>query len=119
MSKQQSGTCAHAPPNQCNCHGLGSNGPEGKMLQDGCWLFKKWGWTTGVPKMDWKPVECPQRFVEFVRIGNAFSADGVVPPKASRNHGDLSAALKSTGWVWFLLALFAIAVAFVVFFLVK
>jgi len=44
--------------------------------RQGCELFAAWGWTTGAPKnVRFKPVECPERFVEWVQ--GVFDKSGV------------------------------------------
>jgi len=41
-------------------------------------LFKKWGWWSGTPTLDWRPVPCPKKFVEQVKLGAAFGPRGPV-----------------------------------------
>jgi len=73
LSKDQSGICAHGPPHTCNCHGIPGHLPK---MKKGCELFKAWGWHTGTPHLDWRPVPCPKGFVK--KIQAAFTKDG--PP---------------------------------------
>jgi hypothetical protein len=47
-------------------------------MREGCELFKQWGWWSGTPTLDWRPVPCPQKFVEKVRLGAAFGPRGPV-----------------------------------------
>merc|ERR1712127_133276 len=52
--------------------------PEQRRMREGCELFKAWGWTHGAPKFYFKPVWCPDKFVELVQVGKAFDSSGVM-----------------------------------------
>mmetsp|Transcript_20685 Transcript_20685/g.58144 ORF Transcript_20685/g.58144 Transcript_20685/m.58144 type:complete len:658 (+) Transcript_20685:99-2072(+) len=78
LSKQQSAICGSNGVAACNCAGIPSHTPALKRLKEGCELFKAWGWHIGTPTMDWRPVPCPKKFVEQVKIGAAFGKHGPV-----------------------------------------
>mmetsp|Transcript_3600 Transcript_3600/g.10988 ORF Transcript_3600/g.10988 Transcript_3600/m.10988 type:complete len:210 (-) Transcript_3600:78-707(-) len=79
LSKDQSAVCGTVQaPTHCNCAGIPAHTPGLKRMRDGCELFKSWGWHTGTPTLDWRPVPCPHNFVEQVKIGAAFGAQGPI-----------------------------------------
>lgn len=78
LTKEQSGVCSRAPPSLCDCNGLPGNTPEQRFMREGCELFKAWGWTHGDPKFHYKLVACPENFVEWIQVGSAFGAGGVM-----------------------------------------
>jgi len=86
ITEEQAGICASTPAHACNCSGIPDDTPERKMLRKGCELFKAWGWHHGTPLLNYRPVECPPRFVERVRIGKAFSASGIVSQVVASRH---------------------------------
>lgn len=78
LSKDQSGICGAVPPAQCNCAQIPTHTPSLRRLREGCELFKAWGWHSGTPTMDWRPVPCPRKFVEHVKLGAAFGTAGPI-----------------------------------------
>jgi len=90
LSKGQSGICGAVPPAQCNCAQIPTHTPSLKRLRDGCELFKAWGWHTGTPSMDWRPVPCPRRFVEHVKLDAAFSRAGPISLYDARPGGNIT-----------------------------
>jgi len=78
LSKHQSSICGGVKPADCNCGQIPTNTPALRKMREGCELFKQWGWWSGTPTLDWRPVPCPQKFVEKVRLGAAFGPRGPV-----------------------------------------
>jgi len=78
INKHQSGICGMSNPKNCNCWGLPGDTPAQKRLREGCHLFKSWGWHSGTPQLQFKPVTCPDGFIKQVRRGAAFGAGGVM-----------------------------------------
>jgi len=78
LSKQQSAICGAVNPADCNCGQIPTHTAALRRMREGCELFKQWGWSSGTPTMKWKPVSCPQKFVEQVQLGAAFGARGPV-----------------------------------------
>mmetsp|Transcript_56311 Transcript_56311/g.174725 ORF Transcript_56311/g.174725 Transcript_56311/m.174725 type:complete len:495 (-) Transcript_56311:130-1614(-) len=78
ISRHQSAICGATAPKHCDCGQLPDDTKERRQIKDGCLLFKRWGWHHGTPKLDYRPVPCPQNFVNWVKYGNAFNAQGVM-----------------------------------------
>jgi hypothetical protein len=76
LSKQQSDVCRGATPEHCNCSLIPGDTAASRRMREGCELFKAWGWQSSNPTLDWRPVDCPPRFVERVRLGEAFGPSG-------------------------------------------
>lgn len=97
LSKQQSAVCTGSQPSQCNCAAIPSHTPALKRMRDGCELFKSWGWQTGTPILNWRPVPCPHHFVEQVKIGAAFGSQGPTMELFETGHGSNATALRAGG----------------------
>jgi len=93
LSRDQSAICGYAPPMHCNCGGIPTHTPALKRMRDGCELFKSWGWHSGTPMLDWRPVPCPHHFVEQVKIGAAFGPKGPIMQLFETGHGGNATAL--------------------------
>jgi hypothetical protein len=78
LSKDQSSICGAVNPKDCNCTQIPPHTASLRRMREGCELFKKWGWRTGSPKLDWRPVPCPKDFVKLVKLGAAFGPKGPV-----------------------------------------
>lgn len=78
LTKAQSSICGGVKPADCNCGQIPTDTPALRKMREGCELFKQWGWWSGTPTLDWRPVPCPQKFVEKVRLGAAFGPRGPV-----------------------------------------
>lgn len=76
ITKAQSGMCGGQTPGACDCNTLPGATAAQRMLRDGCLLFRAWGWKTGIPTLEYKPVACPAGFVKV--ISNAVDKTGVV-----------------------------------------
>lgn len=78
LSKTQSAICGGVKPADCNCAQIPTHTDALRKMREGCELFKKWGWWSGTPTLDWRPVPCPKKFVEQVKLGAAFGPRGPV-----------------------------------------
>jgi len=78
LSKQQSSICGGVKPADCNCGQIPTHTPALRRMREGCEIFKQWGWWSGTPTLDWRPVPCPNKFVEQVQLGAAFGPRGPV-----------------------------------------
>jgi len=78
LSKTQSAICGGTKPADCNCAQIPTHTDALRKMREGCELFKKWGWWSGTPTLDWRPVPCPKKFVEQVKLGAAFGPRGPV-----------------------------------------
>jgi len=78
LSRDQSAICGSTKPADCNCGRIPTHTPALRKMREGCELFKRWGWWSGTPTLDWRPVPCPKKFVEQVQIGAAFGPKGPV-----------------------------------------
>jgi len=93
LSKQQSSICGSVKPADCNCWQIPVYTAALRRMREGCELFKQWGWWSGTPTLDWRPVPCPRKFVEQVQLGAAFGAKG--PVTVSFFHADNNTSLRS------------------------
>jgi len=78
INKEQTSICGAVPPLNCNCLAMPGNTAAQRRLRDGCLMFKQWGWHHGTPQLNYKPVACPENFIEQVKVGAAFGRDGVM-----------------------------------------
>uniref|UniRef100_A0A7S1RTP6 Cellulase n=1 Tax=Alexandrium catenella TaxID=2925 RepID=A0A7S1RTP6_ALECA len=78
IQKHHSAICGGGTPQHCNCWQLPGDTPAQRQIRAGCLLFKEWGWHTGTPHLDYRPVPCPQNFINWVKIGKAFNNLGVI-----------------------------------------
>lgn len=78
LAKWQSAICGSTKPADCNCAQIPTHTDALRKMREGCELFKKWGWWSGTPTLDWRPVPCPRKFVEQVKLGAAFGPRGPV-----------------------------------------
>jgi len=78
INAQQSAICGYAPPSSCSCAGIPRSHGGLQRMGKGCELFQQWGWHTGTPIMDFRPVPCPENFVKLVKTGVAFGGDGII-----------------------------------------
>jgi len=85
LSNQQSDVCAGVEPRLCNCSLLPVHTPAMRRMRESCELFKAWGWRSSTPELYWRPVPCPDQFVEQVRLGAAFGPRG--PTTVTFYHG--------------------------------
>mmetsp|Transcript_17264 Transcript_17264/g.33689 ORF Transcript_17264/g.33689 Transcript_17264/m.33689 type:complete len:446 (-) Transcript_17264:379-1716(-) len=116
ITASQSGICGSTHAHSCDCSGIPDDTPERKMLRKGCELFKAWGWHHGAPRLNYQPVECPPRFVQRVRVGSAFSAEGIISLAAASSSDMQQGITTAVSFPWILpcmaaggLALFAAA----------
>jgi len=86
LTRNQSAVCGkwweakrESTVGSCKCSLLPNATAEQRTLRRGCELFTAWGWTTGTPKLEYYPVQCPRGFQKLV--SNAFSSSGVAPMK--------------------------------------
>jgi len=77
ITKEQSGLCGGQNPGACDCNKLPGDTPAQRMIKFGCHLFRSWGWTSGKPTLEYKPVACPAGFTNL--ISDAFGVGGVNP----------------------------------------
>jgi len=85
LSKDQSKICGGTKPADCNCAQIPTHTDALRKMREGCELFKKWGWWSGTPTLDWRPVPCPKKFVEQVKLGAAFGPKGPVTIQVTDN----------------------------------
>jgi len=78
LSKQQSSICGGVKPADCNCGQIPTHTAALRRMREGCERFKQWGWWSGTPTLDWRPVPCPKKFVEQVQVGAAFGPRGPI-----------------------------------------
>mmetsp|Transcript_31069 Transcript_31069/g.89575 ORF Transcript_31069/g.89575 Transcript_31069/m.89575 type:complete len:349 (-) Transcript_31069:52-1098(-) len=81
LTKQESSSCsmwsekANDTAAGCHCEGLPNSTLEQAMIKRGCEVFSAWGWTSGDPSLEFKPVACPKAWSD--RVGTAFGSSGV------------------------------------------
>jgi len=76
LSKQQSDVCGGVGPQLCNCSLIPAHTAALRRMRQGCELFKSWGWQTITPALEWRPIRCPDKFVEQAQMGAAFGPKG-------------------------------------------
>mmetsp|Transcript_32260 Transcript_32260/g.63546 ORF Transcript_32260/g.63546 Transcript_32260/m.63546 type:complete len:418 (-) Transcript_32260:487-1740(-) len=99
LSRDQSSICGGVSPKDCNCAQIPTHTAGLRKMREGCELFKKWGWWSGTPTLDWRPIPCPPAFVERVKLGAAFGPKGPVTVSffdAGNNTGALRSSVAST-----------------------
>ena len=62
----------------CSCDSLPEDTESQRIIKEGCQLFTAWGWKDGNPTINYKVVDCPSEYINY--IGSAFDKDGINPP---------------------------------------
>lgn len=78
LSRKQSSLCGGVAPRRCNCSGLPEDTAAQRRMKAGCELFRAWGWVSGTPTLEWRPVPCPSNLVEQVQLDAAFGPRGPI-----------------------------------------